>query len=84
MNQTTFVWRGISWKAKIAWASDRLKNCVAGGKTTTPVVARYHPDKRPWSAGGYGEKAHENLGRFGLLDIGAYMTGVAGLVACLG
>ena len=20
-------------------------------------VARYHPDKRPWSAGGYGEKA---------------------------
>ena len=30
INHTTFVWRGISWKAKIAWASDRLKICVAG------------------------------------------------------
>ena len=87
INQTTFVWRGISWKAKIAWASDRLKNCVAGVRfATTPVVARYHPDKRPWSAGGYGEKAHENLGRFGLLDIGAYDLGsrISGLLRLSG
>ena len=58
------------------------RTVLQGGKTTTPVVARYHPDKRPWSAGGYGEKAAREFGAIwavghrSIYDWGSWISGL--------
>jgi len=72
INHTTFVWRGIPWKTKIAWASDRLKNCVAGRQNHDTCGGKVSSGQATLECGWLWRKGARELGRFGLLDIGAY------------
>ena len=82
MDQTTFVWRGLSWKAKIVWASDRLKICVAGRQNHDTCGGKVSSGQATLECGWLWRKGGTRIDS----DLGCWtsehMTGVAGLVAC--